>query len=242
MKIVPTPTTLLKMEGWCASAGGLEVSGLATVDFDIENRNFLLTDAFLLDVGSSVYTEISTHKILELHASGIAPEKLKCWLHRHPIGNGIPGDHNWSATDVHTATQEPLGSLPELVKWSLAVVRTPLGWVGRLDDHGSKTVYHLPVEQVLTPQEYASALAPVRVPAPPRQQALTSYWTPAPRLDLRSYGLNADVIEEVRALLRAGSPEEVADLYDLTIYELHELGLISFDELQEAYARYTWDR
>jgi hypothetical protein len=70
---------------------------------------------------------------------------MKLWLHRHPVGNGIPGPHNWSGTDHDTCVNTPLGGIPELVKWSAAIVRTPRGWVGRLDNHIRKTTLHVPV-------------------------------------------------------------------------------------------------
>ena len=63
----------------------------------------------------------------------------------HPLGNGIPGPHNWSGTDEHTCTKEPLGGSPDLIGWSVALVRTPGGWVGRIDNHKTKQTRHLEV-------------------------------------------------------------------------------------------------
>lgn len=66
---------------------------------------------------------------------------------RHPLGNGKPGPHNWSGTDEHTATQEPLGGVPGLVPWSVAIVLTSGGWVGRVDFHTPKSqIFHCAVE------------------------------------------------------------------------------------------------
>jgi hypothetical protein len=61
------------------------------------------------------------------------------------MGNGEPGSHTWSSTDHDTCTLEPLGGVPEMVKWSAAVVITPKGWVGRVDNHITHRTIHLPV-------------------------------------------------------------------------------------------------
>jgi hypothetical protein len=58
--------------------------------------------------------------------------------------------------DENTARNEPLGTSPEFLDWSISMVRTPRGWVGRYDTYGvtGKTVH---VE--VTPS-YALALTP----------------------------------------------------------------------------------
>ena len=38
-----------------------------------------------------------------------------------------------------------MGGIPDLVKWSLSVVLTPDGWVGRVDNHQTKKTKHLAV-------------------------------------------------------------------------------------------------
>ncbi len=82
---------------------------------------------------------------------------------RHPLGNGIPGHHNWSGTDENTARNEPLGSTPEWVKWSISIVRTPHGWVGRYDTYGAKgATVHIEVTPNFAPgadQELAAIYA-----------------------------------------------------------------------------------
>jgi hypothetical protein len=93
---------------------------------------FEVYDTVLLDVGSSAFTEIPAERILPLLDRSDAP-KMKLWWHVHPLGNNQPGAHNWSSTDNHTATTTPLGGVPELVKWSISMVRTPQTWVGRFD-------------------------------------------------------------------------------------------------------------
>lgn len=66
---------------------------------------------------------------------------------RHPVGDGNPGPHNWSGRDERTATQEPLGGVPQLVQWSCSIVLTPKGWVGRVDFYlPALRTYHCAVE------------------------------------------------------------------------------------------------
>lgn len=61
------------------------------------------------------------------------------------MGNGIPGQHNWSGTDESTIQLAPLGGVPEMVKWSVSMVLTLGGWVGRIDNHISHKTQHLDV-------------------------------------------------------------------------------------------------
>jgi hypothetical protein len=102
-------------------------------------------DFILLDVGSFTFTEIEPARVLPLLQR---PDrtKMKVWLHRHPMGNGIPGPHNWSGTDEMTIQKEPLGSTPELVNWSVSIVLTPGGFVGRIDNYKNHITQHLEVE------------------------------------------------------------------------------------------------
>lgn len=121
---------------------GREFSGFAWV----KPGEGVLTayDYVLLDVGSEVLTDIPPEEILPL-LEREDRKMMKLWFHRHPVGNGNPGMHNWSGTDNNTIHNAPLGSIPELVKWSASIVRTPLGWVGRIDDHIKKKALHVPV-------------------------------------------------------------------------------------------------
>ncbi len=54
----------------------------------------------------------------------------------------------------------PLGNgNPEWVKWSISMVRTPLGWVGRYDTYGAKGgCTHLPVEPSFALSAHAALL------------------------------------------------------------------------------------
>ena len=132
-----TPEVEIDLTSWAIATGSKECSGLGMIE---RNGNILtVTEVDLLGVGSFGYTEFPPER---------RPDKpYKLWWHKHPIGSGIPGPDNWSATDVHTATQEPLGAPPQLVQWSVAIVLTPKGWVGRVDFHvPALRTFHCAVE------------------------------------------------------------------------------------------------
>lgn len=136
------------------TATHLEFSGFGFCN--IHDDNIIVYDFVLLHVGTPGFTEIQPEKILELMGRPDSG-KMKVWLHKHPLGNGIPGPHNWSGTDENTCTKEPLGGVPELVRWSAAVVITPKGWVGRIDNHISQKTLHLPVYPEVKPFHTAIA-------------------------------------------------------------------------------------
>ena len=142
MKIVVDDAIMLRL----MTIDGLyhrEFSGFGFVK--LEKDIIRVYDFILLDVGSEVFTEIPTKKLLELMEHPHAQD-MKCWVHAHPVGDGKPGRHNWSGTDENTIQTNPLGGLPELVKWSVSMVLTPRGWVGRIDNYISKKTIHLAVE------------------------------------------------------------------------------------------------
>ena len=125
MKIVLTPEIELKLFAF-ANLYKKEFSGFGFIERDGENLN--VYDIVVLDVGSEVFTEIPTFKILELMNRPDAAN-MKLWFHRHPIDN-------WSGTDENTIQTSPLGGIPELVKWSASMVLTPhKGWIGRVDSY-----------------------------------------------------------------------------------------------------------
>jgi hypothetical protein len=101
-------------------------------------------DFVLMDVGNYSETEIKPEKILPL-LSRSDVGNMKVWIHRHPMGNGIPGPLNWSSTDEHAIQKTPLGGIPELVRWSASMVLTPNGWVGRVDNHLTHKTLHCEV-------------------------------------------------------------------------------------------------
>jgi hypothetical protein len=150
----------LQLTAWNIATNGKEFSGLGLIEK--EGDVFHVVDVFLMGVGSEMYTEFNSER---QRALGNDP-RLKLWFHKHPIGSGNPGDPgNWSGTDEHTATQEPMGVHPELVQWSVAIVRTPGGWVGRIDIHVPK------------PRTFHCAVEP-RFPTPETVEEATTLITP----------------------------------------------------------------
>lgn len=101
-------------------------------------------DFVLLDVGNWAYSQIDPMLMLPL-LTRPDNQKMKGWVHKHPIGNGIPGEHNWSGTDRNNILTTPLGSVPKLVQWSFSIVLTPNGWVGRIDNYVAGKTLHCPV-------------------------------------------------------------------------------------------------
>jgi hypothetical protein len=142
MKIRFSTQVAVLVEHMTAAVGGQEWSGLGFVER--EGDEIRVYDVVPLNIGDTVYTEIPAEELLKLMQRDDY-ENMRLWIHRHPVGNGIPGFHNWSGTDEATIQQAPLGSPPELVKWSVSVVRTPLGWVGRVDNHITKKTIHCEV-------------------------------------------------------------------------------------------------
>lgn len=105
---------------------------------------FDVYDWVLLDVGDWAFTTISARQSMALNTHPSHGD-LRMWIHAHPMGNGDTGPHNWSGTDNATIRENPLSGPPELIQWSTSIVRTPLGWVGRFDDHIMKKTAHLEV-------------------------------------------------------------------------------------------------
>lgn len=143
MRIVFEPHLALTLEAIANQVAPLEFSGVGYCR--LEGNDIIVYDFVLMDVGSCAYTEISASDLLELARREDA-QNGRVWIHRHPLGNGIPGPHNWSATDENTIQTSPLGGIPEIVKWSVSAVRTPKGWVGRIDNHITGKTVHLQVE------------------------------------------------------------------------------------------------
>jgi hypothetical protein len=148
MHIEFSPEVALLLETLAVQSDGMEFSGLGFVELRREAGVFYVYDFVPLDVGSAGWTEIPSGKLLPLYERKDVGN-LKIWIHRHPVGNGIPGRHNWSGTDERTCRFEPLGvpyGMQDSVGWALAAVRTPLGWVGRYDTYGPKgKAAHIPV-------------------------------------------------------------------------------------------------
>jgi len=141
MKIILSDNVALKLMT-AAHATANEFSGFGFVQ--PKENDLLVYDAVILNVGNYSYTEIPPAEIEKLMNR---PDRasMKLWFHRHPIGNGIPGKHNWSSTDETTIHERPLGGIPELVQWSVSIVLTPGGWVGRIDNYLTGKTAHVPV-------------------------------------------------------------------------------------------------
>ena len=149
MKIILTSEVAVKLLSYALFTKGMEFSGVGFVDIT-PAKNFEVYDFIIMDIGSETYTEIDPNKLMKLSSRPDA-KKMKVWIHRHPVGNGIKGRHNWSSTDENTCVNEPFGMIPEMIGWSLAVVITPSGWVGRYDDHIQNKTVHLEVEPPIRP-------------------------------------------------------------------------------------------
>lgn len=258
MNIIIPDSLLLKLETWCTTAWSKEVSGLGTIE--IKDGDVHVTGVYALDMGSEGLTDIPPERIVALLGTGVNPAQLKLWWHRHPIGNGIPGQHNWSQTDEDTIQQAPLGSSPELVKWSVSIVRTPFGWVGRVDHYAKAQTQHMDVTQPLSAEEHAKLRAlqsQGRIPTMRRRQ-----YKPVSKQEKESIvdgvckflgakihrggqknwqyrkmaeaGLTQEALDEMVELLVDVPPEEISELYNVTLYDMRALGLITWDEMEEA--------
>jgi hypothetical protein len=160
MAFVIPDNLLIHLESWIASAGGREVSGVGIMEVNAEAKTFTLKKVWLMAAGSVAYTEIPGEQMQKLIKEGVRPDQLKVWWHRHPVGNGIPGPHNWSGTDNNTIREEPFGIDPSMVGWLLSIVRTPRGWVGRYDSHENKQTIHMEVKTGVS-QESLEAVAKI---------------------------------------------------------------------------------
>lgn len=142
MKIKLSLDVMLRLLAYAAATPD-EFSGFGFCNRD--GNDIFVYDFVLLNKGSYTFTEIPPAKILPL-MDREDRANMKVWLHRHPMGNGIPGPHNWSGTDETTILREPLGSTPQAVNWSISIVLTPGGFVGRIDNYVKGIVQHLEVE------------------------------------------------------------------------------------------------
>jgi hypothetical protein len=100
---------------------------------DIEVYDFVL-----LDIGTETFTEIPSRKVIGLSNRPDA-ESMRVWIHRHPV-NG------WSGMDERTIQETPLGGIPQMISWSVSMVLTPKGWIGRIDNYITHKTKVLEVE------------------------------------------------------------------------------------------------
>lgn len=142
MKIVIEQDVYASLMTFAHASGMREFSGVGWIKVD--GNTITLYDIRLLSAGSEAFTQIPPEKLLkamEIHD----PADMRVWFHRHPLGNGIPGPHNWSGVDEDNIKNTPLGGIPQLVGWSVSIVLTPGGWVGRIDNHIKGTTKHINV-------------------------------------------------------------------------------------------------
>ncbi len=142
MKIKLSLDVMLRLLAYAAATPD-EYSGFGFCNRD--GSDIFVYDFVLLNKGSFTFTEIPPAKILPL-MDREDRANMKVWIHRHPMGNGIPGPHNWSGTDETTILREPMGSTPSAVNWSVSIVLTPCGFVGRIDNYVKGITQHLEVE------------------------------------------------------------------------------------------------
>ena len=142
MNITLAPEVAIKLETITVYSQRQEYSGFGWARKD--GDGLYVYDIILLHVGSEGLTIIPGEQVMELTKREDA-SNMRVWFHRHPLGNRTPGWHNWSGTDNQTIAETPLGGIPEIVKWSASIVRTPQGWVGRIDNHITRNTVHVNV-------------------------------------------------------------------------------------------------
>jgi hypothetical protein len=154
VNIYVEPSVMRDLETFANQVGRSEFSGIGFCTRADDRLS--VYDAVILDVGSSVETNIKPDQLLELGKREDA-QNGRVWIHLHPVGNGMPGPHNWSGTDERSIQTCPLGGIPQVVKWSASIVRTPRGWVGRIDNHITHKTAHVEVLGQASRELYASA-------------------------------------------------------------------------------------
>lgn len=157
MKIILSVPVAIKLLAY-AAATRMEYSGFGFCRRE-NNGDINVYDFVLLDVGNEGYTEINPAKILPLMEREDRAN-MKVWCHKHPV-------QNWSSRDLQTILKEPLGSTPEAVGWSVSIVLTPVGWIGRIDNYVKGISKDLEVEPNISEayqaiRELEKARAPFR--------------------------------------------------------------------------------
>lgn len=221
MKIKLADEVALKLMTIANITEGLEFSGFGFVE--ISGGDIVVYDAVILDIGNVVFTEIEPSSLLNLMARSDA-RNMKLWIHRHPMGNGTPGEHNWSGTDNKTIAEIPLGGHPDLVKWSCSMVLTPRGWVGRIDNHLKNLTQHIEVvpqcNDAYSTYEEILIRKPLEHTSFHQQTTAQEYW-----------GENYDQFEE---LVKGRFSEELLNEKGVALEGLTNFLLESFFEGDEA--------
>lgn len=137
------PNVLAELEIAHNAASPYEYSGIGWIEPHNDLDGFYLYDWRLLDVGGPTSTIITPN---DTAINWPNKKNLKVWIHTHPMGDGKPGLHNWSTIDEHAIRNTPLGTIPLLAEWSVSLVRTPGGWVARMDTYNTaKPTTHMRV-------------------------------------------------------------------------------------------------
>jgi hypothetical protein len=224
MKIVLSPQVAMNLENIVRVVGHQEFSGVGFVD--VIDGDVHVYDIALLNVGSYGYTEIDANDIIKMERPD--KNKIRLWFHRHPV-------EGWSQTDVTTITQTPLGGVPEIVKWSASMVRTPTHWIGRMDNYITKTSQVVEITpnidenlvlnaRALLGDYYKSAeeLTVTRYPFYPSGAGWSAGWAKSNQL---SYLIDEDAEEtSAKSTRNPREPDDTADMRD-------ELSRIKYDDL-----------
>lgn len=143
MKVILSNEIYLQLMTYAHASREQEFSGVGWVK--VNGPLIEVYDIQILSAGNRGFTEIEPDKLFAATSRNDRND-LRLWWHRHPIGNGIPGKHNWSSLDEKTIKKSPLGGIPEWMGWSVSIVLTPKGWVGRVDNYKTNKTAHIKVE------------------------------------------------------------------------------------------------
>jgi len=132
----------MNLEAIAHQVGKQEFSGIGFCE--VINGDIYCYQILLLDVGSRGYSEIPSERLIKALENVPDRDNVRLWYHRHPI-------EGWSTTDLNTIMTAPMGGIPEIVKWSASIVRTPTRWIGRVDNHISKAHVVAQVEPNINP-------------------------------------------------------------------------------------------
>lgn len=149
--IILDSTVLATLGEALYKSNGYEFSGVGYIRR--QGGDLICYDAIVLATGTWGEVSIDPFMLAPL-ASRPDRENLRLHFHAHPMGNGIPGPHNWSGQDRHQIETMPLGSFPELMGWSCSIVHTPKGWVGRIDNHITGKTAHVEVWPAAKPDNF----------------------------------------------------------------------------------------
>jgi hypothetical protein len=174
MKIILSPSVSMNLEALMHQVGNREFSGIGFCH--VVEGNICCYEILLLDVGSAGYSEIPCERLTNALEKRADRDNARLWFHRHPI-------EGWSTTDLETITKAPLGGIPEMVRWSASIVRTPTRWIGRVDNHLNHAHKVVEVEPNIDPKLIAQS-----------RDLLAEYWN---TLDYSSTDKESCMLQEL---------------------------------------------